>query len=462
MSLKKTKIIVTLGPSSFEERIILRMIREGVDGFRINFSHGTRDQWLESVKIIRECEEKTGTLVSLIGDLQGPNVRVGFLETPAILERDKEVHLVLSDKSSEPNTIPIPCREFFEVLEEGDRVVFADGEAVVEISEATFSEATARVVIEGKVSSRKSVSIDGKNIPLPPLTAKDKEDLKFAVEQGFSHIMLSFVRSRNHVRIAKRYLEKSGKKDLWIISKIETREGVENLDEIIDESNGIVVARGDLGKHFPLEKIPAIQKKIIEAARKRGRMVILATQLLSSMIENPIPTRSEVVDVYNAVIEGSDALMLTNETAIGKYPVAAVRWLRKIIEEAESSYETRTIKPEFKDISYRFACGVVELASSLNAKIIVYSMTGGTAEKISLYRPPQGFFVGVPSKETARKINILWGAFPIVVEAKDYLEGLNSTREALKTRGVIDYGDILIETYRLTEEESNIIKITRL
>ncbi len=458
--MRKTKIIATIGPSSFDPKIIRRMIKEGVDGFRINFAHGTAKEWLEAVKIIRECEEETREHVALIGDLQGPNVRVGDAKQQ-YLERGMEVQLLLAKSSEDKGVIPIPCREFFEVLDEGDRVVFADGEVVVEVKEVHPSGALGVVVTEGSIGPRKSVNIEGKRVPLPPLTAKDREDVVFAVKNGFSHIMVSFVESKEHVRLVRRFLDRVGGSDIWVLSKIETRRGVENLESIVSESDGIVVARGDLGKHFPLETLPGLQSVIINKARSNGRMVVLATQLLSSMVNNPTPTRSEVVDVYNAVVEGSDALMLTNETAVGKYPVAAICWLKRIILEAERHGRSDVVKPQLRDLSFRFACGVVELASSLEAMLLVYSMTGRTAERISLYRPLRSFFVGVPNANVARRVRLLWGAHPIVADAKGYIEGLDKTRKMLVEQGMLGYGDTLVETYRIGVEGSSMIRITQ-
>ncbi len=455
---KKTKIIATIGPGSKNLETILKMVKEGADGFRINFSHGNEEEWQEYIKLIRKAEKTSEKPLAIIGDLQGPNVRVGFLVNPIYLKKNSIITLYLGEKSSNAE-IPIPHKAFFDVLEAGDIVSIDDGKILLEITEVYPNKAKARVIIEGVLRSRKSISLRNKDIPMPMVTDKDKKDIEFVVANEFSYIMASFVESYDHVSLLKRILVNAGGKEIPVLAKIETENGVKQAKNIIRIADGIVVARGDLGTHFPLEKLPGLQRELIRLAREKGKPVVLATQLLSSMVTEPVPTRSEVVDVYNAVIEGTDILMLTNETAVGKHPVSSVSWLEKIIIEAESSGISEKLVPEPKSLLQRFASGIVDLSFRIGAKILVYTYSGFTAQQISMYRPKDGFFAGVPDIHVARRLALTWGVKSVVCQADTYDEGLKKTRELLLKKNMIGYGDLVVETYRMKEGDTHIIRI---
>ncbi len=461
--LNKTKIIATVGPSTRDPDIIARMIYEGTSGFRINFSHGNVKEWEEFIKLIEEAEEETEKNVAIIGDLQGPTIRIGILEKTLKLKPGDIIEIVASEKSvDETRKIPVPYQQFFNILEKGDRILIDDGEIVAEVIEKSPNKANAKVLVGGKVSSKKKISIKDKETPMPMLSEKDKRDLSFAVEKGLTYIMTSFTESRSMIELIRRYVEKMGGEGIPILAKIETKRGVENIDEIARASDGIVVARGDLGTHFPLEKIPVIQRRIVEKTRSLGKPVIIATQLLSSMTSNPVPTRSEIVDVYNAVEEGADALLLTNETAIGRFPVETVSWLKKIIVEAERNPLRTLTYPRGDDSAHRFARGIVGLSESIEAKILVFSKSGNTAIRISKYRPSRGIYAGVPRKCVARKLSIIWGVEVLVVPTEDYEQGLSVTEKRFKEKELVCTGDILVETYRWSDTGIHNIKIVQL
>jgi len=463
--IKKTKIIATLGPSSSSYETIKEMVRAGADGFRINFSYGSPHEWSRLARLVLEVEEELEIILSLVGDLQGPNPRIGFLSEPMCLKRGELVELALADSQEsvgEKKVVPVPLKSFFEVTERGDVIIMADGQTILEVLEREDHTITARVVEPGCIRSRNSVGIRGKVIPMPRVTEKDLSDIEFAVQHEFSHLMVSYVESAEHVSEIREILSKRGKQDISVIAKIESRKGVERVDSIITEARGVVVARGDLGKHFSLEEIPSIQKSIASKLRAKGKIAVLATQLLTSMLNSPTPTRSEVADIYNAVLEGFDALMLTNETAIGRYPIDAVKWLSRVIVEAERHYTRREeLLPEPKGIPERFVLGLVKLALSLNAKLLVFSFTGRTAELVAQYRPTRVYFVGTPSASVARRVKMLWGSVPLIVEAQDYRSGIDLTRKKLLETGMVTSGEVLIEAYSVTGDREYLIRIYR-
>lgn len=458
------KVIASLGPASGNPDIIHKMISLGVSGFRVNFAHGNPDLWSSYAGAVRDVEKNVGRYVSLIGDIVGPSLRLGELRNPIVVKKGSLVRFSLvqgpPQLSEEITAIPVNVpRRVFESISEGDVVVMDDGKltfSVVEVGE-TYFDATAQV--DSIISSRKTFVVRGKEFDLPIVGKKDLDDLKFACANGFDYLGLSYVRSSEDVAYVRKILEKLGC-GLNLLAKIETLSALRNLDDIIEASDGVVVARGDLGMNLGLEEIPILQKKIIKKSREYGKPVIVATQLLESMIGNPIPTRAEVVDVYEAVENGVDALMVTGETAVGKYPLEVVKWLTKIIKVAES-HASQLQERSARDMRTRFVKGVVELAEDLNATLIIYSMRGNTARRASAMRPKVPVYVGVPSPEVARKLSILWGLTARVVEASTYMEGLEKLYTSIVSDGYLKAGDIAVLSYGLVEEYEEVIKIRR-
>ena len=457
----RTRIIASLGPSSAREGVVEELVLLGVHCFRINFAHGGPDVWRSWVEIVRDVEKRVGKPIALMGDLVGPSIRLGVIREAVRLKPGEKVVFRLGEESAggEERVAPLPLRAFFEGVEEGDVIVLDDGRARLRVVEARAREIVAEALTEAVLSSRKALVVQGKEFNLPVLGPKDMEHLRFALDHEFDFIALSYVRGPGDVEVVESMVREMGG-DAWIVAKIETRRAVENLHAILRRTRTIVVARGDLGMNYGLEEVPFLQKMIVEEARKAGRQVIVATQLLESMIENPVPTRAEVTDVANAVEQGADALMLTGETSIGKYPVEAVKWLRKIIGYTEAHTIPRKVVPRGERWAY--ANSIVSLAEALNAKLLVFTLGGTLPPYISLSRPRIPAYIGVGNMKTARKLQIMWGLDVHIVEAKGYEEGLEKLEQKLFEVGEITLGDTIVEAYRAEEGGDHVILIKKL
>ena len=418
------KVLATLGPSTMDPGVVAEMARLGVSGFRINLSHGDRSVWDKMLRSIHGAEEAAGRRLAIIADLEGPRVRLGSFK-PIQVGRGDTIRL-----STEGDGVPVDRPEFFDAVEPGDEVLIADGRVVLRITGKGGGWAEGEVLAGSVIEPRKGVVIRGKDLPLPPLTEKDLRDLEYVASRDFSHVMVSYANDPGHVEAVREELRSRGAGHIRVIAKIETPRGVLNAGRIAGRSDGVVVARGDLGMHYPLEEIPWIQARIIREARDRYKPVILATELLPSMIDSPVPVRSDVVDVYTGARSGVDALLLTSETAVGRYPVEAVRWLTRIIESALRDYEP--YRPPAAGPEYRLARGIVELVENLDGVLVLYSRSGTFPGRISAFRPGNGYYVGVPTVAVARSIAILWGSNPHIVPAQDYQEGLDKTVKLLE------------------------------
>jgi pyruvate kinase len=448
-----TKIIASLGPASCDLNTVINLCKEGVSGFRINFAHGNEELWKSMVENVLRAESICSKPLAIIGDLRGPSIRLGELNGQIAVKKGETIKLVLSERS-EGRELPLPVKEVYEQLEVGDLIIMSDGKFRFRVSEiGEFVELTA--LTDALISSRNTIAVANKEFDLPLLREKDLADIEFAVKNKFSYIGLSYVRGPSDLEMLRKVIKKSGGERTKIIAKIETKSAVKNLDEIVELCDAVLVARGDLGMNFGLEEIPYLQRKIIKRSIEIGKPVILATQLLESMIENPIPTRAEVVDISTATSEGVDALMLTGETAIGKHPVEAVRWLRKIIETTERKLTINKFR-DVKGLNERFAKGVVELAEDINSKLVVFSKFGNTPRRMALLRPAVEFYVGTPDIKVARTLSILWGIKAYEISALDYDEGLEKTYEFLKKKGELRFGDLVIMAYGLKEQEQAI------
>lgn len=458
------KIVASLGPASGSIDVVSRMVSLGVSGFRINFAHGDRSSWSEYIRIVREVESSSNRYIALVGDLMGPSLRLGKLEDSVSVKKGSTVRFYLTNlpilKNEGVIGVPVDIpKKVIEELSEGDIVLMSDGKisfSVIEVGDSYF-DAVAQT--DSILSSRKAFTVKGKEFDLPILSKKDLDDLKYACSKGFDYIGLSYVKSPTDALYVRKLLEKLGCGS-GILVKIETLSALKNLDSVIEESDGVVVARGDLGMNLGLEEIPPLQKKIVRKSREYGKPVVVATQLLESMVDNPVPTRAEVVDVYEAVQSGVDALMVTGETAVGKYPVEVVRWLSKIIKAAEAGLSITQERPA-PDLRTKFVKGVVELAEDLGAAIAIYSMRGATARRASIMRPRAPTYVGVPKPEIARKLSLLWGLTTYVIEAESYSDGLEKLYQLLISSGQLRAGDIVVLIYGLVEEYEEVIRIRR-
>ncbi len=463
----RTKIVVTIGPSSESHEVVRSFLVEGVAGFRINFSHGEPSIWDRYVKTIGEASSELGKYPAIIGDLRGPQLRVGDFK-PFKVSRGDVVILELGEKTcSDEKVVPVNYKQLFEVLEVGDIVLLDDGRARFRVEEVYSDHARLVSLGDAVIYPRKTIIVSGKELGLPTLTPSDIEAIRYAVSRRFTYVALSYVRSPRDIVMLRDLLSRLGEDSIGIIAKIETRDAVKNLAGIVREADAVIVARGDLGMHYSLEEIPRLQKIIVNKSIKNGKPVLIATQLLESMVEKPQPTRSEVVDIMNAVFDSVDAILLTNETAIGKYPIESVKWLKKILQEAEKwFYEegrepiTRKIEPE--SLREKYAKGLVLLAENIGSKILVYTKTGLMPSRISKYRPSVPVYAGSNNELVARKLAIRYGVNPYYIVSDkqlDYEKGLEKLYEKLLRENQINIGDIVLLTYGPRETLLNVIKI---
>ncbi|QOR94614.1 pyruvate kinase [Thermosphaera chiliense] len=448
----RVKILATLGPSSGDFETVRRMIREGASGFRINYAHGDARTWDLYVKIVREASAELGETVSVIGDLPGPQVRSGDFEGFSVTRGD-QVRLEHASTSSGARTIPVPVRELFISLEPGDVVLYGDGEISLRVLSVDEHSSTLLVLNDGVVKPRKKIVVQGKEISLPMLSGRDVELLNHAVSNQLTYVALSYVRSSRDVELVRNMLRGRSFQPR-VIAKIETRSAYLNLKEIAESSDAVLVARGDLGLHFPLEEIPLIQKNIVSVADSLGKPSIVATQVMESMIENPRPSRSDVVDVYNSVYDMVDAVMLTNETAVGKYPVETVKWTRRIIETAESRLDPAIPQRSRRvgtGLMEKYAHGLLSLAESLNAKILVYTKGNTVPPLISKHRPLVPVYVGTSSKVIAEALTIYYGLTPVNLGGAggdmDYEKGVEELYRVVREKRLIDIGDVVVKAY---------------
>jgi pyruvate kinase len=452
----RTKIVATLGPATRTPEAVRALVDVGVSCFRINFAHGDPGFWRELVDIVRDVEAATGRHVGLMGDLAGPSVRVGGMPKSFKVSPGERLTLRYAEAVDDPEArvVPVPVRQFFDALEEGDEVVADDGRLRLRILSVKGYEAEAEALTESVVSPRKALVIRGKDVNLPAITSRDIDALKFAVDSGFDIVSLSYVRSRDDVKTLHELLKLEGS-DALVASKIETVQAVRDLRKIVQESDVVVVARGDLGMNFRLEEVPFLQEEIVSTARSLGKPVVLATQVLESMMESPVPTRAEVNDVATAVRQGVDAIMLTGETAVGRHPVEAVKWLRRVIQRAESMYRPQRV-PE---ATTSYAWSIVDVAEKNGACcILAYSMRGTLPPQLAAARPGPRVIVGVPSARLARRFSVYWGIETWVVPAKSYDEGLRRLEEEACARGELSPGDVIVSSYTVGFESLLFIK----
>ena len=406
--MKKVKIVATLGPSSNDK--IEHMIKAGVDVFRLNFSHADHKTHRNSIKLIRSIAKKLDSKTAILQDISGPKIRIGEINGFLELKRGDKLRLVKNNpESSYDLTLTYP--EIIDHVNIGEYVFFADGSIRTKVIDKDKNSLILLVKNDGVLSSRKGVNFPHSKLKISAITPKDEKDLIFGAKNEVDIVAISFVNSKNDILKAKEILNKNGANP-WIIAKIETKQAVENLDEILEVTDGVMVARGDLGIEVGIEKVPVIQKKIIRRANKLKKPVITATQMLLSMVNSPFPTRAEVSDVANAVMDGSDAVMLSDETTVGKYPVKAIETLKNVILETQNIYPYyKKYEIEDKDA---IAASVADLCKGINPKgIICFTSSGTTVKSIAKYRPHSPIFAVTHSREISRKLNMVWGVKPL-------------------------------------------------
>ena len=444
---RKAKIIATIGPATMNQNVIADMLKEGVNAFRINFSHSSHEQASQIVDLIRSAEKIANSRVPVIADLQGPTVRLGDFND---IEVNRENDYVISENEG----IIVNEDDFFNLVEVGDTIIIDGGRFWAKVKEKDGRKLKVRFMTEGVIGSRKTIAIQGKEYPLKAPTEKDISDLQFAVKAGIEGVAISFIKNKEDVLKVKEIAESSGG-SVFTISKIETISGVNNIKDIVQVSDYILVARGDLGSHFPLVKIPEIQRHLIEVALDHGKPSIVATQLLDSMTVNPIPTRAEVTDVYTAVTMGADSLMVSGETAVGKHPVDVIRWLNDIAFEAERNQNLR-VKGKSLDIYDKFAEGVVMMSELIDAKLVAITTTGKTPMRLARFRPKSEILAACESEFVFKKLQLTYGVMPVLLNS---IKNDQQVVQELKALKFLKAGEKIIVTRSLKQGVTDAIKI---
>lgn len=453
--MKKTKIICTMGPNTNDRDLMKALAENGMDIARFNFSHGDYEEQKSRLDMLKSIREELDLPVAALLDTKGPEIRTGLLkdEKKVTLVEGQIYTLTTRDIIGDDKIGHINYGGLNEDVSAGNKILIDDGLIELEVQEVKDTDIVCKVVNGGELGMRKGVNVPNVKIKLPALTDKDKADIQFGIEQGFDFIAASFVRTADAVKEIRDILDKAGS-TIQIIAKIENAEGIENLDEIIEASDGIMVARGDMGVEIPAEQVPHIQKTIIRKCNLACKPVITATQMLDSMIRNPRPTRAEVTDVANAVYDGTDAVMLSGETAMGKYPVEALKMMAQICEASEEyldygAYRQRKVSAENEhNISNAVCYSSVATAHDLNAKVIIApTISGFTARLLSKWRPGVQIIGLSPSASSVRQMQIYWGVKPYQAkraESTDLL--IESSLDMLKSKGVINDGDVTVVT----------------
>ncbi len=450
---RRTKIVCTIGPSSNSKEVIESLIRKGMNVVRLNFSHGTHEDHRKVIENVRKVARKYRYSIPILMDLQGPKIRVGRMKGgEQLIKAGTEVTLTPDDIEGTAQLIPIDYPYLAKDAEVGNTVLMDDGMLELKVTENNGEKLTAKVVVGGQLRSRKGVNLPDIDISMSSLTEKDIEDLEFGIEQDVDLIAMSFVRSPNDIQeIVSRVRAKNSLAS--VIAKIEKPEAVNVIDEIIEEADGIMVARGDLGIELPSERVPLIQKKLIQKSRIAGKPVITATQMLESMLDNPRPTRAESSDVANAVMDGTDAVMLSGETAVGDYPVESVKVMdnicRTVERESMNIYHSLTYrKPEWKEKqvieSLSYSC--VRMAEYVEAKAIsTITHSGNTARRIAKFRPEVPIIAFTESNKVRRQLNLVWGVTPVrLEEIFDTDSSVRLMENHLKDHGMVEEGDRVI------------------
>ena len=450
--MRRTKIVCTLGPASQSEETLREMIRAGMDVARVNFSHGDHEIHARNIALVRRLAQEEGRVLAVMGDLQGPKLRVGEITAEVTLREGEDFNLTTRPVPGDDREVNFPHPEVIGDVRSGDRVLLDDGLLELEVLETTPTDIRSRVVTGGPLESHKGVSLLGVTLNLPSLTDKDREDAAFAIQQKVDYLALSFVRRAEDVSQLRDLLEQN-QTSIPIIAKIEKREAVEAFEEIMEISDGAMVARGDLGVEAPAEEVPIYQKRIIRLANEVGKPVITATQMLSSMMDNPRPTRAEASDVANAILDGTDAVMLSGETAVGKYPVEAVRMMAKIALTTERTLPYKELLREavlepFCTPTDAISQATCEIALELAAKAIISStMSGHTARMVAKHRPATQIVAVTPSLETQRRLALVWGVYPLLVSEFAHTDQMIETAvQAALDEGLIEKGDIVVIT----------------
>ena len=448
--MKKTKVICTIGPASDSVEVMGKMVNVGMNCARINLSHATEDEILKTIDVVRKVRKISNLPVAIMYDTKGPEFRtLKFKDGGVTLKQGDTIKMSKSCIQGNENEFGVNHSDAIDFINVGDKVLIDNALFELEVVEKENDFVQLKALGDGKIENHKSINVPGVNLGLDFMSDMDRNDINFAARHSCDYLALSFVNAREDVITAREIIEKAGG-DALIISNIESRRGIENIDEIIDESDGIMVARGDLGVDVPMEELPVLRKSIIKKCRQKGKFAIVATEMLASMYESPRPTRAEVSDVANAILDGTDCVMLSGETTIGKYPVPAVAIMSKICEYVESTIDYS------KNIDYIGSIGISDAIAKLVADAVEYAdiklivtptMTGFTARKISNLRPNSIILACCPSKHIAEKVVLNFGVEPVITDIYESTdEMVESAMEIAKTEFNLNKGDLLVVT----------------
>ena len=451
--MRKTKIICTLGPSTEDEKVLREMIASGMNVARLNFSHGSHEEHLKRINIIKKLRKELDVPLAILLDTKGPEIRIGTFENNRIeLFRGQHFTLTTRETSGNNTRVSVSYKDLPGHLKEGDTILIDDGLIALSVEHTTDTDILCTVKNGGNLSDRKSINIPGIKLDMPYMTEKDKSDILFGIENDVDFIAASFVRTANDIKEIKEILTANGGEDIKIIAKIENGEGVENSDAILAEANGIMIARGDMGVEISYEKLPHIQKMLIKKCYAAGKMAITAPQMLDSMMHNPRPTRAEVSDVANAVYDGTSAIMLSGETAAGAYPVKSVVTMSEIAESTESNihYKNRFLKESVKNNTVTDAICHATCTTAIDldaAAVVALTHTGHTARMLSKFRPSCPIISATTNRKNYNQLALSWGVVPIMNDIQESTETLfdSALKKAMDTN-LLKKGDVIVMT----------------
>ncbi|MBE6688521.1 MAG: pyruvate kinase [Ruminococcaceae bacterium] len=469
--MRKTKIVCTIGPASRNEKILKEMITSGMNVARLNFSHGSHEYHLETIELIKKVRSEMGVPLAIMLDTKGPEIRIkSFKNSVAKLEEGNLFTLYADERDGDENGVSVTYPSLASYIRGGETLLVDDGNIRLEALKPEGDDIVCRVITGGELSDKKGINIPCVNIDMPYLSERDKEDIRFGIENDVDFIAASFVRSAEDVKALRKFKDYHGGHDIRIISKIENMQGVENFDEILKNSDGIMVARGDMGVEVSFEKLPGLQKRFINRCYQAGKMAICATQMLESMISHPNPTRAEITDVANAVFDGTSAVMLSGETAMGNYPVLTVQVMARIAEQAESDafemgYYSGKKYDMDTDTTNAMCDAACTTARDINAKaIIALTKCGHTARRMSKFRPFEPIVAATPLEKTFHQLSLSWGVYPVVARYQQDSESLfRHAIDCAKQIDLVENGDIVVIAAGVpldTTGSTNLLKVS--
>ena len=452
--MRKTKIVCTLGPKSNSKDKIYELVKAGMDVARLNFSHGEYKEYQQIMENIREIEDETGKTIGIMLDTKGPEIRTGKVKNDeVVLKSGDEIILTTTEIQGNSSRVSVSYDKLPQDIEPDSQILVDDGLIELKVLDIENNEIKCKIINGGKLGSKKGINIPEVSLTLPALTEVDKKDIRFGIEMDINFIAASFMRKAKDVVEIRELLKKENAENIYIISKIENQKGVDNIDEILDVSDGIMIARGDLGVEIPPEQVPVIQKKLIRKCNQTAKPVITATQMLNSMINNPRPTRAEASDVANAIFDGTDAIMLSAETAIGDYAVDSVRTMDTIAREIETSESYQGIctvnkNPASTTVTEAISFASCKTAMDLGAQCIITSTNSGlTARMVSKNRPLPPIIAVTPNKFVKHFLTLAWGVYPLqVVESKTTDEMIDNAIAVVKEHDLVEEGDLVTIT----------------